>query len=347
MADPHARPLTTPPMPRTTLASSVDLTGVGLFTGKACTLTLAPLHASAAPLTSAVSRGGIHFVHWSSGGACTLCPATAAFLIPERRRTVLGPGQDQAAAIVLTGDQLAAVSPQLARSGPRPGSPQAQTPDSRPAVQTVEHLLSALAGMGVTDALCVMDGPEIPIGDGSAAPFVEMIRRAGTCPARTDPTNAPSTAFVTGLLRVQEGDGVIEAYPSAEPGLSLTYELDYGAGAPIPPQTASLHWTPGTGVAGYAEQIATARTFCLLEEAVAMRKMGLFTSFEPSDLLVIGPSGPIDNAYRFPNEPARHKLLDLLGDLVLAGRPPQARIVARRAGHALNHQMARALASLP
>jgi UDP-3-O-acyl-N-acetylglucosamine deacetylase len=75
--------------------------------------------------------------------------------------------------------------------------------------------------------------------------------------------------------------------------------------------------------------------------------MGLFTQFTPRDLLVIGAEGPIDNTFRFANEPAMHKLLDMVGDLSLAGRPIIGRVVATRSGHALNHEMARALAALP
>ncbi|MBC7773299.1 MAG: UDP-3-O-acyl-N-acetylglucosamine deacetylase [Pyrinomonadaceae bacterium] len=327
MSDLAWQPRTLPPPPRHTLASVVTLTGVGLFTGRTSVLSLLPLHPAAMQASSPEAQGGIFFRGVQSP-APSLIPATIHYLIPERRRTVIGHAPSP-----VSGD-MAIVPTAL----PQPGF----------VVQTVEHLLSALTGMGITDAVVSIDGPEIPIGDGSAAPFVSLIKSAGICRAQFDVYGAASrgVARIVEPIRIQEGDGIIEALPSSDPGLALTYQLDYGFGASIPAQSASLRCLPGVGVADYADQISTARTFCLLDEAVAMRKMGLFTSFEPKDLLVIGPDGPIDNSYRFPNEPARHKLLDLLGDLSLAGRVVQGAIVATRAGHALNHRMARALAAL-
>lgn len=349
MADRLLHPFTPAATLRHTLASAVELTGVGLFTGRTCKLSMLPLHPAMANPDSPLSQGGIFFRHSYSSSGCTLFPATVHYLIPERRRTVLGHAPSFPPLIIVRSEELELMAPQVRFMGSAPTSDTAHRSDAGIVVQTVEHLLSALAGMGITDAFLFIDGPEIPIGDGSAVPFVALIKQAGTCPTRIDVTKAasPTPARIVESIHIQEGDAVIEAFPSSEPGLSLTYELDYGPGAPIPAQSASLRCLPGIGVADYAEQISTARTFCLLDEAVALRKMGLFTSFEPKDLLVIGPDGPIENSYRFPNEPARHKLLDLLGDLSLAGRPVQGGIIARRAGHALNHQMARALAALP
>lgn len=200
---------------------------------------------------------------------------------------------------------------------------------------TVEHLLSALAGQGVTDALIELRGPEVPIGDGSAAMFTQALRFAGF----TD-LDAPAEPLrLDREVLVESGPARIVARPRATPGASYTYELDYGPEAPIPPQSATWHDDPKD----YADAVAPARTFCLQAEAEQMRAMGLFEGFSPRDLLVIGDRGPIDNAYRFDTEPARHKLLDLIGDLALTGRPIQADITATRSGHALNHAMARAL----
>jgi UDP-3-O-acyl-N-acetylglucosamine deacetylase len=125
------------------------------------------------------------------------------------------------------------------------------------------------------------------------------------------------------------------------------YHLDYGPGAPIAPQTVRFLSMPGSDE--YATAIAPARTFSTLDEAVAMRKMGLFAHLTAAEMLVIGPDGPVENAYRFSDEPARHKLLDMLGDLALATggtRPIQGRVTAWRSGHALNHAMARRLGGL-
>jgi UDP-3-O-acyl N-acetylglucosamine deacetylase len=207
-------------------------------------------------------------------------------------------------------------------------------------IMTVEHLLSALAGMGSADCLVEIDGPEVPIGDGSASPFVEAIRRAGI--NRDAPPPAPLT--LDREIIVEAGDARIVARPRSRPGFCFTYQLDYGAG-PILPQSATFEGDNTPAAADtYAAQIAPARTFCLEREAQAMRAMGLFTNLMPRDMLVFGERGPIDNELRFDNEPARHKLLDLIGDLALAGRPLQIDVVATRSGHSLNHALARELA---
>lgn len=201
-------------------------------------------------------------------------------------------------------------------------------------IMTVEHVLSALSACGITDALIEVAGPEVPILDGSAAPFVEAILAAGT--RALDGNAEPLT--LSRPVRVEgPGGASITATPGAR--AELVYELDYGSGSPIARQTAAFE----PGVTDYAHAIAPARTFCLEAEARAMRDAGLFTHLGPRDMLVIGPAGPIENAYRLPEEPARHKLLDLIGDLSLVGRPVRARIVAVRSGHALAHAMCRAL----
>ena len=204
-------------------------------------------------------------------------------------------------------------------------------------VATVEHLLSALAGLGVTDATVELDGPEVPIGDGSARAFVDAIREAQVCDL--DANIQP--VVVRDEIIVRDGDAWIRAR-AAEHGTSYAYELDYGPGSPIEAQSAA--WAGDADE--YAQNIAPARTFSFRDEAQAMRSLGLFSRFTPEDLLVIGADGPIDNAWRFDNEPARHKLLDLIGDLALVGAPIIAQITAHKSGHALNHEMARRLAAL-
>ena len=207
------------------------------------------------------------------------------------------------------------------------------------AAQTVEHLLAALAGLGVTAAIVDLDGPEVPIGDGSAKPFTDAIVAAGLIESReVEPITIEQAITVTsedGLSRV-----VIE--PADAP--YYRYELDYGPNAPIKPSVAEWNGDAESFLA----EIAPARTFCLSAEAEAMRALGMFKSFTPRDLLVIGDDGkPIDNDFRFPDEPTRHKLLDLIGDLALvgAGRPLFARVTAHRSGHRLHHLTARAIAA--
>lgn len=262
----------------------------------------------------------LRFVPAESGAGIAFCrgdvpdaprvPAVAAFVVSEPRRTVLSPHPDDRAA--------------TARLG----------------IQTVEHVLSALAAAGITDALVEVDAPETPIGDGSALLFIEAIDRAGV--RALQGTIEP--IVVRDTVTVEDGSGGrIVATPGEAGGLELIYHLDYGPGAPIAPHSARWLCPAGGDAAAYARDIAPARTFSTLAEATAMRAMGLFKHLSPRDMLVVGPDGPVENAYRFPDEPARHKLLDLLGDLSLAGRPIRGRVEAWRSGHALNHAMARAL----
>ncbi len=203
-------------------------------------------------------------------------------------------------------------------------------------VLTVEHAMSALTGLGIANAMVEVSGPEVPGLDGSAAPFVEALLGAGL----TDlPGRGPDPLVIRReIVAGDETSGVVVARPRSEPGCRYRYGLDYGPGAPLAPQHAS--W--GTGQ-DYAHEVAPARTFALAQEAAAMKAAGLFRHLSARDMLVIGPKGPIENAYRFPDEPARHKLLDLIGDLALVGRPIQGEIVARRSGHHVNHALVRAL----
>lgn len=207
------------------------------------------------------------------------------------------------------------------------------TLDDGSVVFTVEHILSALAGLGVVAAIIEIEGQEMPIGDGSARAFVEAIRSAGLVACASRPST-PTEGFTVG----DPAGAHIRVTPAQRS--TYIYHLDYGPESPIRPQSAS--WD-GTAEA-YARQVAPARTYCLDSEARAMQSAGLFRSFSPRDMLVIGPEGPIDNALRFDDEPARHKLLDLIGDLALAGLPlPPLAVEAFGSGHALNHEAARLL----
>lgn len=206
---------------------------------------------------------------------------------------------------------------------------------------TIEHLVSALAGLGVTDARIACDGPEVPILDGSSEPFVRAILDAGIVER-----GEVDERVIAEPIRVADADGggVIDVHPREKPGCSFTYRLSYPPGAPIPAQSASWDGKPET----YAKEVSPARTYCLEQEAVQMRALGLFRHLTPRDMLVIGSNGPIENVLRFPDEPARHKLLDLIGDLALAtgGTPIRADIVASRSGHALAQEAARRIAAM-
>lgn len=204
------------------------------------------------------------------------------------------------------------------------------------AVHTVEHVLAALSGLGITDAIVRTEGGELPIGDGSAELFTTPLLGAGVRPIG----GAIEPITVRAPIRVEAGGGSVTIEPSDRG--EYVYRLDYGAGSPIPSGEASWDGSPEQ----FADQIAPARTFCLQSEAEAMHGAGLFEHLTPRDMLVFGPAGPIDNELRFSDEPARHKLLDLIGDLSLVGRPLRARVVAERSGHALNHEAARRLLAI-
>ncbi len=202
-------------------------------------------------------------------------------------------------------------------------------------VYTVEHLLSVVAALGVTDLVVRLDCAELPIGDGSGLLFLEAIDRAGLMELESDVRGCT----LRDALRIGEPDGVRIEIEPAEMVL-FEYHLDYGAGSLIPAQLAQ--WDGSAD--NFRTNVAPARTYCLKHEAELMRSLGLFGRLTPRDMLVIGESGPIDNALRFDNEPARHKLLDLIGDLALIGRPfPLMTVRAYGSGHALNHEAARAL----
>ncbi len=335
------------------LAAPVTVSGVGLFTGASVRVTIRP----SAPGAGG-EGGGIAFrrTDLPTPERERLIPALATHVVPESRRTVLAADPD-------------AVRGAINASGPGAAATMAT-------VQTVEHLLSALAGLSIRHALIDVDGPEIPIGDGSANLFVEALM-----PVISDKVPAAASAPVVPITVAAPirlvGDGcVIEALPlspsergaaesGAGPATLFSYHLDFSnfpiaALAPaacrrVPAQVASIALPLiGTGASRdeYARLVAPARTFCLVEEAEAMRRTGLFAHLTARDMLVIGDGGPIDNAYRFvgpdggSDEPARHKLLDLIGDLSLAGRPVIGRIVATRTGHAQNHELARRLMAL-
>jgi UDP-3-O-[3-hydroxymyristoyl] N-acetylglucosamine deacetylase/3-hydroxyacyl-[acyl-carrier-protein] dehydratase len=203
-------------------------------------------------------------------------------------------------------------------------------------IETVEHLMSALAGLGIDNAVIRLDGPEVPCGDGSAMPFVEQILQAGMVeqdlPRRIMKVHSP--------ICLQDGEAMIAAFPTEQPGMQVVYDLDYGdASWRIAQQTQTWNSANRT----YATDVAPARTFSLQEEAQALQSQGMCTHLSPSEMLVIGEDGPIDNAFRFDNEPVRHKILDIIGDLYLVGSFIQGRIVASKSGHALNRQLCKSI----
>ena len=202
-------------------------------------------------------------------------------------------------------------------------------------VETCEHCLSALAALNIDNVLIRLDGPELPGGDGSAGPFFDVLTRAGLAEADA----RRERLKVTEPVVVRDGDAVLAAVPCDEPAMHVLYDLDYGADSPLARQVLSYDCSNGN----YENQLAPARTFLLEQEALAFQEAGFGPHLTEKDLLVIGPDGPIGNEYRYHDEPVRHKVVDLIGDLYLLGAPIQGRIIAHRSGHALNHALVRAL----
>jgi UDP-3-O-acyl N-acetylglucosamine deacetylase len=202
-------------------------------------------------------------------------------------------------------------------------------------VGLVEHVLAALAGLRIDNCIVQLDAPEPPGLDGSAQPIVQALRRAAIVlqPARR------SIWTVHAPMKLAEHGATLAIYPG-EDALKISYLLSYGLNSPIDRQIATEVITPE----GFLNSVARCRTFLLESEAVELRRQGLGSRTTAADLLVFGPCGPIDNRLRFANEPALHKILDLIGDLSLFGHDLRGHVVAYRSGHPLNVEMALRLA---
>lgn len=205
--------------------------------------------------------------------------------------------------------------------------------DSGP-LATVEHLLAALAGCGITQAELWVDGDEIPLLDGSALGWVEAIVEAGLQPL----PGQPPRPVLTAPLTVQQGSSFATALPAAQ--LSLAAAVDYPQPA-IGRQLLSIELTPQR----FVEQIAPARTFGFREQIDQLRAAGLIQGGALDNALVCDGDRWLNPPLRFADEPVRHKLLDLLGDLALAGLP-QAQVFAYRGSHGLHTALAAALSTL-
>jgi UDP-3-O-acyl N-acetylglucosamine deacetylase len=198
----------------------------------------------------------------------------------------------------------------------------------------VEHVLAALAGLDVDNCEVWTNQAEMPGCDGSAAPFVDALLRAGLI----QQAGEASRLVITDTVRVTEGESWIEARPSAKKQFSIEYQLDYPASV-IGRQVARITITPER----FRSELAPCRTFVLRSEADQLMRQGLGMRVTPRDLLVFDDNGPIDNRLRFPNECARHKALDVLGDLALSGRRMIGEFTAYRSGHRLHAELTRQL----
>jgi UDP-3-O-[3-hydroxymyristoyl] N-acetylglucosamine deacetylase len=205
-------------------------------------------------------------------------------------------------------------------------------------VGTVEHLMAALSALGIDNVLVELDGPELPALDGSAAPFVFLLDCAGI----TEQPLPRSHIEIRRPVRVSEGDAFAELRPASvggKPGLDMALSIDFAAAA-IGRQALSLRLTPDS----FRRELARARTFTLAEEVTQLRAAGLARGGSLDNAVVVDQARILNpGGLRMSDEFARHKLLDAVGDLALAGAPLSGRFIAHRSGHSLNNRLLRAL----
>jgi len=203
-------------------------------------------------------------------------------------------------------------------------------------VQMTEHLLAAASGLEIDNLVVEVSGPELPAGDGSARVFTDLLLTAG--PLEQDTPRVLRT--LAGPVTIAEGSSTITASPSTE-GITVSYTLEY-TGLAIAAQRFEIHVTPES----FAAELASARTFVLQSEAAALLSSGFGRGASLENTLVLRQDGSlVYGDYRFPDELARHKAVDLLGDLRLVGTGIAARIDAVRTGHAHNFRLVQLLAS--
>lgn len=191
------------------------------------------------------------------------------------------------------------------------------------ALHTVEHVLAAVAALQIDDVLIEMDGPEPPIMDGSAGPFFRALQGAGIAPQG----GRVEVLSLAAPVRVEHGESWYEAYPAD--ALSLEVAIDFPHPL-IGRQTGRYDVTP----ASFAAELADARTFGFAHEVAYLRERGLIKGGSTQNALVLGPDGVMDNVLRWTDEFVRHKAMDCVGDLALAGKRVCARVVAHRPSHA-------------
>jgi UDP-3-O-[3-hydroxymyristoyl] N-acetylglucosamine deacetylase len=204
-------------------------------------------------------------------------------------------------------------------------------------VGTVEHVMAALAGCRIDNVLVEVDGPETPILDGSAAPYVFLLDCAGS----VEQDAIQSVIEIRRPVRVSDGDAFVELRPAnpGQSGLDMALSIEFAAAA-IGRQALSLRLTEDS----FRHELARARTFTLAEEVEQLRAAGLAQGGSLDNAVVVDQARVLNPAgLRMPDEFARHKLLDAVGDLALAGAPLRGRFIAHRSGHALNNRLLRAL----
>src|SRR6476661_5877761 len=237
----------------------------------------------------------------------TLKPASADFGI-RFRRTDLGHHEVPATVQNLAGIQLAT-----------------GLASNEVSVETVEHLLAALVSVGVDNVIVELNSPEVPIMDGSAAPFIYLIHEAGVKRL----TTPRKYLKIVRPIAISRGDKRIALYPSDH--FKVTYSISYDHPL-LRHQSRTIRITEES----FVEEVAPARTFTFLKDVEMLRQNGLALGGSLDNAIVLGETGVLNNALRFEDEFVRHKILDVIGDMSLVGYPVIGHLVAHRGGHALH-----------
>ncbi len=202
-------------------------------------------------------------------------------------------------------------------------------------IETVEHCLAAIRALEIDNLEIEIEGEELPAPDCSSAEYFKVLKRAGV----VEQANPSRECVIKRPITVRAGDATIYALPDADGALNITYDMDYSGHTGIGRQIFSYRLTTDS----FETNMAPARSFLLEVEARQFQARGIGTHVGPKEILVINSDGPVKNSYRFPNECVRHKIVDLIGDLALVGRPVIGRVVAYKSGHTLNQMLARKL----
>jgi len=192
-------------------------------------------------------------------------------------------------------------------------------------IETVEHLLSALVSLGIDNVVVELNSPEVPIMDGSAAPFVYLIHEAGV------KTQSASRKYLKVIrpITMARGDKRIALYPSDHYKVTYSIAFDHPL---LRHQSRTIRLSEDV----FIDEIAPARTFTFLKEVEMLRQQGLALGGSLENAIVVGDTGILNNALRFDDEFVRHKILDVIGDMALVGYPVIGHLVAHRGGHALH-----------
>jgi len=253
----------------------------------------------------------------------------------EETRVIFRPAPEDTGIVFVRTDvaeavRIPAVAPNIAERSRRTSVKKGEV-----SIETVEHCLAAIRALEIDNLIAEVEGPELPAPDCSSAEYFKALKRVGV----VEQQSARREFVIRKPITVSAGDATIYALPYSDGELNITYDLDYSGHTGIGRQIFSYRLTPDS----FEKNMAPARTFLLEVEARQFEARGIGKHISPRDLLVINSDGPMKNSYRFPNECVRHKIVDLIGDLTLVGRPIIGRIVAYKSGHALNQQLVRKL----